>query len=41
MARQILSDFIIHPFRLFLKSFLAEFEGVLNDGVNELKGQLE
>ena len=31
----------VHPFRLFLSRFLRDFEGVLNDGLLELKRQLE
>lgn len=31
----------VHPFRLFLPSFLRQFEGVLKAAVANLKGQLE
>src|SRR5947209_11228103 len=37
-------DFVfrsVHPFRLFLPSFLRQFEGVLKQAVVNLKGQLE
>lgn len=32
---------VAHPFRLFLASFLRDFEGVLGRGVDELKRHLE
>src|SRR5258708_1533096 len=31
----------VHPFRLFLPSFLRQFESVLQAGVDNLKGQLD